>query len=126
MAGVIAVNADAVEFTRTFGMGKNPILKTREPWTLPGEGYRKNAFEAGVDYETFMRNKKWKPFERLEYPPGYPFCDYIQKEKGAALNDSEKYNTNAGKKCPCNHEFNGPQTDMTRDPLTDQSGDSKQ
>jgi RHS repeat-associated protein len=114
MAGVIAVNAGMVKFTRDFGLGivaSYPGLgsmKPLPPWTAPGEAYRKFAFELGVDLARTNGD----------------LCKFVQG-RAKALNDSSKYNTDAGTKKPCCVVFNGPNTDMERDPLTDKAGNTK-
>jgi RHS repeat-associated protein len=111
--GIIAVEANVVQESRDFGLGNNPLGGPKPPWTAPGEAYRMLAFELGVDFETDYRRRGSK----------VSICDYV-KARAQALNGSQ-YNTTACTKVPCKFKHSGPNTDMNRDPLTDEWGNRK-
>jgi len=118
--GIIAKRMRIHKEARAFGRGErndNIIYKRlkivqKTPWTEEGQSHREYAFVAGVNFEE-SRIREMNKYEDI--------CELIKE----AMNKHEVSfsGPQATGKTPCEAKHQGPNTDMTREPLTGPGGE---
>jgi RHS repeat-associated protein len=102
MFGIIAAASGFIWDSREFGKAC-----VKPSWLAPGEGFRQHAFEFGVDYERYEKNKSTDSF-----------CKNLKGRQDNLAGPKWNDLTKACDKEPCKESHVGPNTDMKRKPLT--------